>query len=517
MIHAIIYDNRKSGGFTFYERTDGFPGSALSEVQDICNLYREPTTNDPSFRYAPIKGTEWYLLSVVSRVSQVEHQERSHTRSVHFLMDKAGASDFFSTPLCTKALYALAKDCYDKKLGNFSCDWNTYRQFTKKIPAEKSTEALIRPDLMYSSLFRDRFQAFIGLDSDPAGQINHLLHALPHNLKPELSFLIGIENGGESKGTLFNFSSVPDIQKLQGSGYSDAARTVKLTLIAQNGMVSTGDGTGLPGEQELKLAENLLHMTNARYYPMLRHLIQDWQGLRDAIENGLQGAVPKYSRQQIMQAKGKALLEGAITEKECEAFIKAFYPEKKDIGIKLLKNPFAQKPPAPNPGRGNAQPNAKPAPSTPPHAVYEQDPGELKATNIVDSRKDLDTMHPDNQPEPPKSVNNPANAPKAPGTRNPAGAADPKPSESPNKPESAQQTRKFRIPPIVWLFTALAGMIAFACVLFWGGSATASAGVLIITFDSVRRILTNILSYCFGLLTAYALIRLFCNVKIKHK
>ena len=136
MLHTIIYDNRVEGGYTFYERTPGFPEEYLKDIASVCNTIGEPASESTSIRYQPLPGN-MYLLSVVQRVLSAEHQSRRHFRSVNFLMDGAGAMEFFSVPFCSEILYAYASQCYQDRLVSYGRGWYYYRSKAAQEPPAK--------------------------------------------------------------------------------------------------------------------------------------------------------------------------------------------------------------------------------------------------------------------------------------------------------------------------------------------------------------------------------------------
>lgn len=534
MIHAIIYDNRANkDGYTFYERTPGFPVDVLAQVQEVSHRYSEPVSGKPCIRYEPLK-CGMYLLSVTFRMVNSEHQDRRHFRIVHFVMDREDAVDFFSTPLCTEALIRFADSCYQKLLQDFPGNWSEYRSLSQTC----SVNSMIHPELLYTCCFRDRFQAFIGLDTDPAAEINSLQGSLPYALRLELSFVIGMETAMECIGIRFNFGSIEEIRQLQGRNYEGCPGTKKLTLLLQNGTVTQSGSK--PEQKEAELAARFHELSASKYYPVLRYLIQDQKGLIAAVED-LNAALKDYSSPKIHSAIGKAEANNEIDKTTSAAFRQIISSPQKPSFWDNIRTPFSRPSPAPNPGRRNAPANTGEVNTSAPNTEVTNsnplcpNPEQFSLENQMtyqkfvagqQSRPELDnagqqpeiltgnvrpadapldeTIHYDT-PQPPVPPNEPV----------PPKQATPKPPHTEPVPPKLTMPKhqSYKVYPIPWLVAAFLSLTVFILVLVLSVklsvAPSTTLGVFIITLDGVCSIVSNILSYLCGGITIYALLRLF--------
>ena len=528
MFHAIIYDNRASKGFTFYENTPNFPTAFRAPIENICNQYSEPATDNSSVRYAAL-GEGAYLLSVVFRVSASEHQQRRHFRIVNFLMDRAVAEDFFSTPFCTEALVDFAHNCYLEKLQGFSGNWDAYRRRCSSTSHAISGAPNIKPEILYSCFLSKSSQVFVGMENSCDADINYLLNTLPYAMRPSLSFLIGMETAMECNRIRFNFGSIDDINRLQSNNYDGCAGMNKLTLFVHDGTI-TSTGVG-PNQTERQLAAKLLKLISEPYYPVLRYLIRNRNGLISATED-LSSHLKSLRSMDVSMAIGKAESNNEISADVARAF--------RQLSAKSQKNPanffsglFAPAPaPVQNPGRNNRSSSAAasdkssvqspstelpqaPAPtnSTPPPV-----PGGILKVEPKETLDDLDgtTMRPDNLlqgggidgqacPASPKAPAPPPK-PQQPTHQNPSGSGQ-------KQKGHAQSGQPPKASPAPWLLVVLLGLIALGLILILNlkvsTAPSGTLGIYIVSVDGVVSLFSNILSFLCGGITFYALTRLF--------
>lgn len=524
MFHAIIYDNRTSEGFTFYEKTPGFPTALLPHVEAVCNLYSEPVTDNSSVRYCPLHEST-YLLSVVFRVFTSEHQQRRHFHIVNFLIGKEEALDFFSTPFCTEALVGFAQSCYTEKLHNFTGNWDAYRRRCKNTLQDNPGAPNTTPEILYSSFLAKKFQLFVGMENSCDNDINYLLNTLPYAMRPSLSFLIGMDSSLECKKTRFNFGSTSDIQRIHGNGYDGCAGTNKLTLFVRDGNITTSGVSPTQAEQEL--TTEILQLIGKPYYPVLRHLIRNREGLASAAQD-LNSYLKHLHPLDISNAVGKAQSNNEISADVATAFKSLCGKSQKSTSfLKQVKEYFSPAPPpVRNPGRntsslpaaasgnpsGQSSSANLPQGTDPAYHDPSTAPNEILHVEPKDALDDLDsnTMRPrPNDPFPP--------APKDPVPQRPASPDPSIPNNSKSglgnpapTPPRKQQPNRF---PVSWLIIALLGLAVFTLVLVLGLKISATPfkeiGVFLVTVDGVVSLGSNILSYICGGITFYALARLF--------
>lgn len=527
MFHAIIYDNRTSNGYTFYEETPSFPDEFRSPIKDICHLYSEPATNNTSVRYAPL-GDGAYLLSVVFRVSGSEHQLRRHFHIVHFLMDKTVAEDFFSTPFCTDALISFAESCYQEKLKNFSGNWDAYRSSSGSTVSNTSN---IRGETLYSCYLPKKFQLFVGMEFSGDADINYLMQTLPYAMRPSLSFAIGMETAKECRKIRFNFGTISDIQQLQSSGYNGCIGTDKYTLFIHDGKI-TSFGVE-PSQTEQQVAAKFLTLIEAPYYPVLRYLIRNREALAEATED-LAAYLKTLRSVEVSTAIGKAQSNNEISAEVATAFRNLYSKTKKSPFANFVKGFFSPAPaPVQNPGR-NANNTAA---NIPDKAAVQSDPSNLPQTapqtnhtgtpapseilsiEPKETLADLDstTMRPNNLLQSGSDNDQtPSPAPSQPGQPGPENSTQKQTGDTkPSQPtRSKPWTKGFSIG---WLSIVLLGLAVFCLTMALSMRISAmpseTLGLFIITVDGAVTIVSNILSYLCGGITVYALIRLFRHKK----
>lgn len=561
MLHAIIYDNRSKGGFSFYESTPNFPKEYRRPIEEICSRVETPLREGVAIRYAPLKDG-YYLLSVVFRIFSVEEQNRRHYRIVNFLMNRSAAEDFFSTPFCQEALISVAKECYDQKLQNFPGNWDSYRR--RSDPPMMVQR--MNPSTLYACYLQNDFQAFIGMDEAPDGEINYLLSTLPYELRLQLSFVIGMESAQECQGIRFNFGTVADVQRIHAGGYNGCIGTNKTMMLLQG---NNWTMTSVANQAAQQRAGNLLTLFKSNTYPVFRYLIKNRTDFLNAADaKDLSEILKGIPSTEFHAAVAKALANDEITEEESKNLRSSYSrPGKSNSsGIRgWVKEFFGGAPaPAPNPGRGNAsRPSAgagTPArsgeeesePTGSPDGSAAQDQQEngqmLLLTGTItgayvpleDDLKDPgntgsetagtlqgqpgDPISVPPAPKPKQSVREekPANGGQT--HTSPAAAQNGRSTHTPpaaaqtGNPKTAAPEKQRREPWGLPLFAMLLGLGGFALTLVLGlkisAAPAASMGVFLITVDGAFSILSLVLSFICGGITACALLRL-CQRKKK--
>lgn len=220
----ILYYDGYVKGYSFYERSAGFPDSnaeLMTELEQICKNISAPEViagNTTAMRYTPFG--DHYILSVIFRQATGDaQQQRPINFVVNYVMNAAEADEYFhdiSAPILTRN----QKEAYQQLKSHG----------LNVVPPSKEQEAPAHRHIDYHALLTAAAyaketplhdQAIYISEYPSLDAIASVLSLLPPKLRKQVSFHTGIQSAAEAIGIALSFTDTAvarDFSKARLSG-----------------------------------------------------------------------------------------------------------------------------------------------------------------------------------------------------------------------------------------------------------------------------------------------------------